>query len=118
MLRRTRLIAATCLALGTAGAGTAQASSLDSFLFAPTYSDRYVPETRNTKYDCRIVSKKYGAANVWKGFAGGRKFLGDGRMIPVSRVGCFQTEKECKGFLTLMSGYIDIMSSRSCQKGD
>ncbi len=106
------LVTAGCNYAGPGGGGNV----LEYLLLTPTYTPHYVPQTYGTPYDCKIASQKYGSANVWQANIGGRTYDIDNQR-PVGREGCFQTQAECIAFLNLMEGYIDMIISRTCQKG-
>lgn len=116
--RLSRTSTALCLAaaLAAAQAVPANAGILSDLLFAPTHDPAYVPQTYGTQYDCKAMSQKYGAQNVWRGLIGGRKQV-DLRVSQYSREGCFKTQAECQAFLTYMSGYFLQVFTQSCRKG-
>ncbi|MBL6430520.1 MAG: hypothetical protein HPM95_02045 [Alphaproteobacteria bacterium] len=89
---------------------------IETALFTPTYNDDYVPQTYGSRYDCRAMTAQYGAANVWRGLVGGRKQV-DFKTRPYSREGCFQTEAECRAFLTYISGFLLQTFTRECRLG-
>ncbi|WP_417684734.1 hypothetical protein [Roseibium sp.] len=82
-------------------------------LLAPTYDSRYVPETYGTKYACKAY-RASGKTSGWRGIVGGKKYDFD-KTLNVSREGCFETQAECRAFLTYMSGYVDFPIYSRCQ---
>lgn len=77
---------------------------VSNLLFGPSFSKgrQYIPNTYNTKYDCRTFK-----GSGWKGIASGKVQDFD-RIFMISQAGCFQTKNECQAWLMLMRGYIDV----------
>lgn len=92
----------------------AQAQTVEGFLFGPTYDAGYVPHTHGTRFDCKVY-KASGKTAGWRGIVGGKTYDFD-RTFNRSREGCFETRQECERFLTLMSGYIDMVFYSRCQR--
>lgn len=91
-------------------APAAQAGLLEDLFFAPTYNKLDIPQTRGTRYDCRVFKGKPG----WRGIVGGKTY-DFGRTVNTSREGCFETKAECQTFLNYMSGFIDLSIYSRCQ---
>ncbi|EFO29033.1 dynein light chain 1,cytoplasmic [Roseibium sp. TrichSKD4] len=87
-----------------------QNQNFDDFLSNPTPSFRSIPQTYNTRYDCRSFN-----GPGWKGTVGG-KYAAFGENRNVTRVGCFKTLPECKTFLGYISGMIQITIYSRCQE--
>lgn len=94
----------------------AQASFLEQLLLSPARSPGDVPETYGTAYDCRPLKASHQTAGIWRGLIGGQVWPDARQTRPVSREGCFRTERDCQAFLTVMSGYIDFVYSKECRR--
>ncbi|MCA1298402.1 hypothetical protein [Stappia indica] len=110
------VLAASLTLAACSPTSTTTGSVVGDILFAPTYDEAYVPQTYGTRYDCRAMAAQYGADNIWRGLVGGRKQV-DFKTRPYSREGCFQTEAECRAFVSYISGFLLQTFTRECRKG-
>lgn len=114
-LRRPALLTIRAAAglLAAAALAGCQAQTPSDLLFGPTYDTRYVPQTYRTKYDCKLF-RQAGHTSGWRGIVGGKKYDFD-KTFNVAREGCFETQDECRAFLTYMNGFIDFPFYSRCQ---
>lgn len=87
-----------------------QYQSAGDLLFKPTLSYGDVPQTYNTPYDCRSFE-----GQGWKGTVGG-KYSSFDQTRNLTRVGCFKTLPECKAFLGIVGGQVQMIIYSRCEE--